>query len=376
MFPDQTNINTKEKIVSLQALRALAFFGIFFSHALRPTMWATLSVSVFFVLSGFLMFIRYSEKETTVSFKDNFRFALSKTGKMYPLHIITMVLALVMNIVLDIHNHVMNAEFGMDLVIRTLLDIPLLTAWAPDFGSLNGVAWYLSAMFFLYFMFPFFKNRIRDSKQGVAVIKVLFILVIQIISYKIWIDIVGYGQVSGLERLTWFSYYFPVFRLGDFVTGCCLGKFCLKKYGKSKNEGSLPAGSPDLLVYSVAEAGLLVLSIFLVYYDFNTVLPPFISPGFNMTTVYIPFAAAWVYLFSVKKGLFTLFSSNRLLIHIGDLSPYLFLIHSVVTFYTDHLLKLLDIEPSGIVLMAVIFLEFAITYVSALIYKNKMQKAI
>ncbi len=364
MSPDQSNIKLQEKNVSLQALRALAFFGIFFSHAFRPTMWATLSVSVFFVLSGFLMFIRHSETDHDPSLKNNFKFAVSRIAKIYPLHIITLILALLMNIVLDIHNHVMNAEFGLDLLIRTLLDIPLLTAWAPDFGSLNGVAWYLSVMLFLYFIFPFIKNRIREEGISVCIIKTVCILVIQVISYKIWIDIIGYDFQTGLERCTWFSYYFPVFRLGDFVIGCCLA-------GAVKESKQI---SISKAMYSVFETVLLMLSVFLVYFNFNAYLPPCISPGFNMTTLYIPVAAGWVYLFYVKKGIITALLSNAFLVHIGDLSAYLFLIHSVVTFYTDHLLKLLDIEAAGIILIVVILLEFAVTYVSSLLYKKIMSK--
>lgn len=43
------------KIMSLQALRALAFLGIFLSHTNCFIQWPWLGVSTFFVLSGFLM---------------------------------------------------------------------------------------------------------------------------------------------------------------------------------------------------------------------------------------------------------------------------------------------------------------------------------
>ena len=41
-----------EKILSLQALRGLAFLGIFFVHTRAPVSWATLGVSTFFCPFG------------------------------------------------------------------------------------------------------------------------------------------------------------------------------------------------------------------------------------------------------------------------------------------------------------------------------------
>lgn len=43
-----------KKIVSLQALRAIAFIGVFLLHADAPVAWATLGVPVFFCYVRFL----------------------------------------------------------------------------------------------------------------------------------------------------------------------------------------------------------------------------------------------------------------------------------------------------------------------------------
>lgn len=47
--------SSNSKIISLQALRAIAFLGIFLSHTNCFIQWPWLGVSTFFVLSGFLM---------------------------------------------------------------------------------------------------------------------------------------------------------------------------------------------------------------------------------------------------------------------------------------------------------------------------------
>ena len=71
-------ISKGQKIESIQALRALAFLGIFLSHARAPVSWAQLGVSVFFVLSGCLMTCNYYDKEMEISIKKNSIFAIKK----------------------------------------------------------------------------------------------------------------------------------------------------------------------------------------------------------------------------------------------------------------------------------------------------------
>ena len=50
-------LNKKNKIESIQALRALAFLGIFFAHSHFFISWSALGVCVFFVMSGFALCI-------------------------------------------------------------------------------------------------------------------------------------------------------------------------------------------------------------------------------------------------------------------------------------------------------------------------------
>lgn len=86
------NTSTK-KLPSLQPLRAIAFIGIFFLHAGALVNWSSLAVSTFFVLSGFLMVYTYIDRDIDLTLKGCFCFALSKIKKLYPLHILMLLLA-------------------------------------------------------------------------------------------------------------------------------------------------------------------------------------------------------------------------------------------------------------------------------------------
>ena len=76
-------MENNKKIESLQALRALAFLSIFLVHANGPFIMGYFAVTVFFVLSGFLLMYRHGEEERPVSVTDNLRFAAKKISGIY-----------------------------------------------------------------------------------------------------------------------------------------------------------------------------------------------------------------------------------------------------------------------------------------------------
>lgn len=85
----------KQKSNQIQALRGIAFLGVFLSHTGLKWFGATghWGVSIFLVLSGFLMFVSYSgnNRIERISIWNNIAFSWGKSKKLYPLHICTMV---------------------------------------------------------------------------------------------------------------------------------------------------------------------------------------------------------------------------------------------------------------------------------------------
>ena len=71
------------KSESLQALRGLAFAGIFLGHFYYFG-WTPVSVSVFFVLSGFLLTLRNKDGNEKTGFKDVVSEAWNRIRKLYP----------------------------------------------------------------------------------------------------------------------------------------------------------------------------------------------------------------------------------------------------------------------------------------------------
>ncbi len=165
-----------KRIASLQTIRALAFLGIFTSHcaATRLGAWG---VSVFFVLSGFVMTYTYYNRELEKTLKKCIQFSINKIKKLYPLHILMMLSALVF-VVKELLTNFSIKSFVF-VCGKVLLNVTLLQTWIPSssvYFSLNGVAWYLSVCLFIYAVFPIIIRYVRkmDIKTSIILSSLLY----------------------------------------------------------------------------------------------------------------------------------------------------------------------------------------------------------
>ncbi len=158
---------------SLQGLRTVAFAAIFLSHTGLGNFEAlgAWGVSVFFILSGFVMLYSYYDRPCP---KPGIAFAYRKIKKLYPLHIATMAAAAV-------YCYFVYGQGILKILTDIVLHSALIQIWIPNtayYSTLNGLAWYLAACAFLYFAFPFILKRMQRAsrKEVTAALAILFIL--------------------------------------------------------------------------------------------------------------------------------------------------------------------------------------------------------
>ena len=349
---------SKKRIDSLQALRSLAFLGIFFFHANFFIGWPELGVSIFYVMSGFLMTYRYENVELPTTPKKCLGFSLNKIKKLYPLHIITMICAIVLSVI-DIVSNGFSTRSIVLLVGEIVLNITLLQTWVPHRNinaSLNGVAWYLSVTMFLYFVFPWIKKIIEKSSIRKLIIISGLIIITEILTCIPFIKALG----ANSSIYIWFMYCFPVFRLGDFFIGCVL-----KRAFFEYNMNSI--GVTKATIYEVLVTAMTVFVILWFKQDCSNT---FLLALHNWTTIFVPLAAIWVLLFAANKGLLTKILSNRLTIFVGNISAFVFLIHYVITRYTSFLLSVFDINIEGWGRILLVFAELVVSIALSVLYKS------
>ena len=242
------------KILSLQGLRAFTFFGIFLSHS-GVEFLAVLGawgVSVFLILSGFLMLVNYYQRYRIANFSliNNFNFSVKKLSKLYFLHILLMLTAIPFAVRAIRENFIADI---MKLLAKIFLNVTLTQSFIPHsaiYFSLNAVAWYLSVCLFLYFCFPyilhFFEVKITSSQKAIALI--FSLVAVQVVSCFISSQVLLPSLSDNFTK--WFVYIFPVMQIIEFIIGSALEYLFLhRKNSQSWNDTYLILSISSIFIY-------------------------------------------------------------------------------------------------------------------------------
>ena len=164
--PQEPYLNQK-KIEELESIRGIAAFLIVIFHI---PLWnfvnnfslirnGYLMVQLFFVLSGFVIYKAYSNKLKNK--KDVLRFQFLRLGRLYPVHIVFLVIYIFIELAKYYAQHklgitIPNSQpFRENNITALFQNIFLLQAIGPTHNAttFNGPAWSISVEFYTYFLF-------------------------------------------------------------------------------------------------------------------------------------------------------------------------------------------------------------------------------
>ena len=318
------------------------------------TQFGAWGVSVFLILSGFLMIYSYHDRSIVCDFISSVQFAIKKIKALYPLHILTLIATVPFYLWT-----VGNADFYKKLFSNAFL----LQSWFGEssvYFSFNGVAWYLSTCVLLYFAFPLIHKLIRCYKtKKHAYLGILLTFMLQIILAFLSNNMVVSSSFTD-NYSKWFTYIFPVFRLGDFFIGCSLGYIFLHR---REAQHKFATTFCELVTF-------LLIATSLYLYDTQ------ISLGglewYRYTLLYSPTSVLLVYLFAQNQGYLTKLLANPVLIHLGNISAYTFLIHPVVIRYINKVF--FTIKGYTILPWKLAVLAFVLTWIASVLYQQIERK--
>lgn len=315
----------KRYFLQFQGLRAVAFSAIFISHLAIGNfgVLGAWGVSVFMVLSGFLMMNSYWYREEDAV--GCITFAYKKIKRLYVLHIVTMLCM----VVIRVYSILLGYEEYPKLFLDILLHTTLMQVWIPDgkyYNTLNGPAWYLCACAFSYFCFPFILKKFkRIEKSGGGGMRYLVYILLTQLLISILALVFGNPEQNAFLSMKWITYYCPLARVADFLTGCCLGYIYIHK-------SKCSYGNEEKYVYSCLEIAVCVLiACSCMIYAYKIL--PFGSEFMKYSFLFTGTTAALIWLVAVNKGGISRILSGKWLCKIGNISPYAFLIHAVVIKY-------------------------------------------
>jgi len=307
------------KLSSLEAVRCVAFLGVFTSHT-RLNAFRTLGrwgVSVFLVLSGFLMVYSYYRKGRIKgsTIKDNFIFLCNKMKRLYPLYIL---LTLFLFPILFMGNT--RVPFG-EGVLRLITSVLFISEWHFSIHSIVDVAWYLGPLALFYFVFPRILNYMENNySKTKAYLSIVISLLIQLLIGVI-------GKNMGNEIGYWYVYYRPLSRIWEIIIGCNLAYIYLNSTFKLEK-----------WKYTVLE----IVSIVLVVV--SNVVAMVITPKNKIVTAVSEIQEIWwacslvfiistgilIYIFAIGQGSVSKVLVCNATLNIAKLSAYAYLIHNVV----------------------------------------------
>jgi len=195
---------TDNRSLSVQILRAIAFLLIFLSHAFgRLGWWGAFGVSLFIVLSGYLEAKHHLNDEL-----DAKTFAKKKVKKVYPLHIVMLVLAIPLSLAILTANHGV-----IKLLAQIFFNVTMTQSWIPMssiYYSLNAVSWYLTLVVFFALITPILMVWLRESTSGAITIAIISLVILDFL--------IGFLSMR-FPASHWIAYVCPVTRAFDYIIG-------------------------------------------------------------------------------------------------------------------------------------------------------------
>jgi peptidoglycan/LPS O-acetylase OafA/YrhL len=307
-------------------------------------------VSLFFVLSGFILAYTYIGDDGALrgTWKD---FLFARFARVYPVYIFALLIALPIFIDISLVHPV--GVMKLKDTIRTAFLTPLLLqGWTPRRAWMwNGPGWSLSAEAFFYLLFPsigvWLAKQSSKKLQLVALLACMAIVAPQVIF--------GSSRPGGMESVTSSSYgpwiaflkFSPLIHLPQFVIGVITGlAFIQRRHSVN------PSGWPTLVV--IMGIAVLLAS--------SHRIPYLLLQGGAVA----PLFALAIYGIACGGGLVGRFLAHPAALRLGEASYALYLIHMPLSWYLTKALQLMGwprIEAwtglAAFVLMALMF-AFAI----------------
>lgn len=330
-----------EALPALTSLRFFAAGAIVFFHlgtsGLAP--WGAIpalanGVSLFFVLSGFILTYNYGD------LTDVRRFYLTRFARIWPLHIATLLMILFLLPRLGLWAA---DERGFPILVTNVL---LLQSWVPSGAyaySFNGVSWSISAELFFYAVFPLLV-RVRRVE--------LLVLALALVT----LAVVGYGHVFGASSkgsppgLSWTHVilHFPPIRLLEFTIGIAAARMFLRRRPRSGDTTALEVAAVCLALVTVAATARVAGSGMLGLWV-------------SQSGAALVFAAA-IYVLALGQGGVSRMLFSPILVFLGEISFATYMVHQIMIRYVVEM-KLASLWGTGATIVAALLAAYGTSYV-------------
>ena len=323
------------KIDSLTGLRFVAAIMVFVHHlgghfgvAATRLPLANNAVSFFFVLSGFILTIVYSKRFARRQDCDQglaadvASFLKKRIARLWPLHFVCLLICVATV-------RYLNLDFWV--VVTNLFLVHSWTGHAPFVTGLNNVSWSVSTELFFCFAFPVLTiGGYRRFLRRYA------LLIFGTLGGLFLLHFAVSQQWINRQNMTLIIQANPLMRLFEFATGIFAAyHFTRKRLQNSRTNVVLDT------VFEFLALGL-VVAWWVVYFRFGiqglVYSVPLLSHSLGTWVWFCsaaPLFAVVVHTFARSSGLLSQIMASRLMVHLGEISFAVYLIHMIVIRVVD-----------------------------------------
>ncbi len=316
-------ISVKDQILPLTSMRFFAAWAVFFYHVSYFTMGTDYStalayfftygyagVSFFFILSGFILTHNYLERFRELDCKAVRSFYITRFARIYPTYILFFAASL--PLMMEVFQ-----QSPSKTLIKAACHAFALQSFVPSntiSQTFNPPAWSISDEFFFYAMLPFILYFLSFLKWFGARMWCITAVMIWFLSCAVAFIF------KDSQLANWFLYFFPPFRLFDFVLGTVI--YFIYLHTKDFNIIN------SRLRFTLLEIFSLTLLAATFTYCHR------IDKPYLWTVVFTPSMGFVIYVHSFSKGFVSKFLSNNFLVFLGHISYVFYMCHVLVLLYT------------------------------------------
>lgn len=292
-------------IRTLQSLRFFFIILVVLSHYIGSSFdfGGECGVSFFFMLSGFVLSLAYSERITKGLFSTK-PFFVKQWIKIYPLHILTFIVMFALDIRLEKYCD----------ITAVIANILLLQSWVPAdsfYFVANSPSWFLCDILFFYVVFSSLNKYILRSDNR----KLLAISLVVILLYICLMAVLPTYLVNPI------LYANPLTRLLDFIVGIILYKLYVSDNGIALRD---KLNGKSFLTVSLMELSVILLVVI------TAILYPHLPQKVRTVSIFWLAIPLFIFFFAMTdkhSGVISKFLQVKTMLWLGNISFCIYIIH-------------------------------------------------
>ncbi len=342
---------------------------------------AGFGMTLFFVISGFVIHYNYRRRVTEQGLNGLGEFIWARFARLYPLFLFVLaidflfgrplMLAMVGNA--DTFREVFKSLPFYLLLVQSWLYVPFSeNSLIYVFGGNVSLTWSISTEWFFYLAYPIVAFFVLRARRPAVVLGAILawsmmwmVLASTLSGHAQAIDRWGvghFGQLAGLAAGTqdsffrWLLYFSPYLRIGEFILGCLVAQLYLMLRPQKVSEGERTVG----WFLSIVGAASVPLALFLTYSsDHGWAFLGRLSLNFALA----PSVALIIFCAARYENSISRILGDRRLVALGEASYSIYLVHFLIfLLISNHLGQVLPVTLPNVIFFSVRFL-FALAIV-------------